>query len=166
MVPGRPGDLQHGVALPVQAARPQGCAGGDRGRGRRFRPRPGRSTAARCRTAARPGRQWACGAPVICGFPDGTRRRESTAATAATTVNTVKASVNPSIEGVLVRPAAATVEATATQMAAPSWLKVLTMPDTSPASCRLMRPRAEVVAQTNSGPPPSANTVTPGRASA
>jgi hypothetical protein len=30
-------------------------------------------------------------------------------------VNTVKASVKPSIEGVWVRPAAATVEATATQ---------------------------------------------------
>src|SRR4029453_342942 len=98
--------------------------------------------------------QWACGAPVICGVPDGTSRRESTAATAAATVNTVKAAVNPSveggggrapavkaavspaIEGVGVRPAAATVEATATQMAAPSWLKVLTTPDTSPASDR------------------------------
>src|SRR5215204_4929384 len=75
------------------------------------------------------------GAPVSCGFPDGTRRRERTAAAAATRVNTVKASVNPSIEGVLVRPAAATVEATATQMAAPSWLKVCTTPDTTPASC-------------------------------
>jgi hypothetical protein len=42
-------------------------------------------------------RQWACGAPVICGVPDGTRRSETTAATAAATVNTVKASVNPSI---------------------------------------------------------------------
>ncbi len=68
--------------------------------------------------------QWACGAPVICGFPDGTRRSESTAAAAAATVNMVKALFNPSIEGVLVRPAAATVEAAATQMAAPSWLKV------------------------------------------
>src|SRR4029453_1123388 len=103
---------------------------------------------------------WACGAPVICGVPDGTSRRESTAATAAATVNTGKASVNPSIEGVRVRPAAATVEATATQMAAPSWLKVLTTPDTSPASCRLTWPRAEGAAQTNSGPPPSANTPT------
>src|SRR5829696_6034225 len=99
-------------------------------------------------------------------FPGGTRRNESIAATAAAMVNTVKASVKPSIEGVRVRPAAATVEATATQMAAPSWLQVLTMPDTSPASCRPTRPRAVVVAQTNSEPPPSANTTKPGRTSA
>ena len=33
--------------------------------------------------------QWACGALVICGVPDGTSRSETTAATAATTVNTV-----------------------------------------------------------------------------
>src|SRR5215217_4948800 len=79
--------------------------------------------------------QWACGTPVICGVPDGTRRSESTVAMAAATVNTVKASVNPSIEGVRVRPAAATVEASATQMAAPTWLKVCTMPDITPASC-------------------------------
>jgi hypothetical protein len=71
-------------------------------------------------------------APVICGFPDGTRRSESTAATAATTVNTVKASVNPSIEGVLVRAAAATVEATATQSSeAVSWAWLDLNPRTS-----------------------------------
>jgi hypothetical protein len=56
-------------------------------------------------------------------FPDGTRRSESTAATAAM-VNTVKASVKPSTEGVRMRPAAATVEANATKIAAPSSWKV------------------------------------------
>jgi hypothetical protein len=64
--------------------------------------------------------------------PDSTRRSESTAATAAATVNTVKASVNPSIEGVLVKAAAATVEATATQSSeAVSWAWLDLNPGTS-----------------------------------
>jgi hypothetical protein len=57
---------------------------------------------------------------------------ESTAATAAATVNTVKASVNPSIEGVWVKAGAATVKATATQSSkAVSWAWLDLNPGTS-----------------------------------